>query len=155
MILMPSPPVQREGAVAAVTGKTKSTLEEMLHCFSRRIYFLRVAALVVVLATCGNREDVYERLRSANCFAQNHEGRGAGPKGTPGVAPADVPKGVCGPRWNNWRPLRRTTPHLISRRFPCVSKAAQRWGFSLFGEGKGSHCSLYSVVSYRNPLSSG
>ncbi|EKG05161.1 peroxisome biogenesis factor 1, putative [Trypanosoma cruzi] len=62
-------PVQREGAVAAVTGKTKSTLEEMLHCFSDAFTFAGRGS-VVVLATCGNREDVYERLRSANCFAK-------------------------------------------------------------------------------------
>ncbi|EKF33596.1 peroxisome biogenesis factor 1, putative [Trypanosoma cruzi marinkellei] len=62
-------PVQREGSVAAVTGKTKSILEEMLHCFSDAVTFAGRSS-VVVLATCGNREDVYERLRSANCFAK-------------------------------------------------------------------------------------
>ncbi|RNF03916.1 peroxisome biosynthesis protein-like protein [Trypanosoma rangeli] len=62
-------PVQRDGAVTAVSGTTRSILEEMLRCFTDTLTFIGRSS-VVVLATCGDREAVHERLRSANCFAK-------------------------------------------------------------------------------------
>ncbi|RNF01922.1 peroxisome biosynthesis protein-like protein [Trypanosoma conorhini] len=62
-------PVQRDGAVAALTGTTRSILERILHCFTDTVTFTGRSP-IVVLATCGDREAVHERLRSANCFAK-------------------------------------------------------------------------------------
>ncbi|ORC93756.1 putative peroxisome biogenesis factor 1 [Trypanosoma theileri] len=60
-------PLQKEGSLSAISGTTKSMLEETLRCFTETLT-LSGRSSVVVIAKCGNREDVHESLRSASCF---------------------------------------------------------------------------------------
>ncbi|KAH9577285.1 Peroxisome biogenesis factor 1 [Trypanosoma melophagium] len=60
-------PLQKEGSLASISGTTKAMLEETLRCFTETLT-LSGKSSVVFIATCGNREDIHESLRSASCF---------------------------------------------------------------------------------------